>query len=574
MSNESDAREEAARPLRTQLHLDELLSELQDRLRTVSASRDRVDGLLEAVLAVGSDLDLQTVLHRIVEAAVRLVDARYGAVGVIGEGGVLSQFLTVGIDEEGYARIGSLPQGRGILGVLTKEPRPLRLHNLSEHPASFGFPANHPPMSSFLGVPIRVRHEIFGNLYLTEKAGGGDFDDEDETVVLALAAAAGVAIENARLYGEARRQQRWLQASSEVTTALLSGEDPDEVLRMVAARARDLAEADLAAIALPLGGDLVIEVADGPQAQELVGVRLDPDTSLIADAFRTSSTTAYDDLRHDPRAAGDQHIGTAFGPAMLVPLRSGGTTRGILYVANRVGGTVFAHPEQTMLEAFAGQASLALELARQRQETEQLSLFRDRDRIARDLHDLVIQRLFATGLQLESSMRYMTRPEAGDAVQQAVADLDKTIKEIRSTIYGLQRADRASSSSLRARIVELTEEFTPALGFTPALRLEGLVDTRVPAAIGDEVLAVLREGLANVVRHAHAHRADVSVAVDDLQVTVIVGDDGVGLSDNGRRSGLANLDARAAAFEGDFSAAALPERGTQLRWRVPLGDDD
>ena len=531
-------------------------------------------GLLDALLVVGTGLDLQTVLHRIVEAAVQLVDAQYGALGVIDDVRLLSQFLTVGIDEATAAEIGPLPRGGGILGLLIDDPRPLRLHDLGEHPAAFGFPAHHPPMKSFLGVPIRVRDEIFGNLYLTEKVGGADFDKEDERVVLALAAAAGVAIENARLYDDVRHSERWLQASAEVTTALLSGTEPDEVLQLVAARARDLVEADFAAIVLPLGDTLVIEVANGDSAGRVTGKRIDPHASLIGDAFRGGTTIAIDDIHQSPHWPNNSETLDDFGPIIIVPLVAGGGARhGVLWVGNLVGGRRFRDAHQTMLEAFADQAALGLELARQRRETEQLSLFRDRDRIARDLHDTVIQRLFATGMQLESSMRFMTGPEASERVQSAVSDLDKTIKEIRSTIYSLQRSDRSSSSSLRARIVELIEELTPALGFTPNLRLEGLVDTRVSANVGDNLLPVLREALSNTARHAQSDRADVSVVVDDDSVTLTVTDDGVGLSEDGRRSGLANLDARAGALGGTFTAHRAPEGGTELSWRVPLGDD-
>jgi signal transduction histidine kinase len=559
------------RPLRAQLHLDELLTELQARLQTVLTTRDRVHGLLNAVLAIGGELDLQVVLRHIVESATSLVDARYGALGVIGESDSLSQFVTVGIDEETITKIGPYPQGHGILGVLIKDPKPLRLHDLADHPASFGFPPNHPPMRSFLGVPVRVRDEVFGNLYLTEKAGGADFDDEDETVLLALAAAAGVAIENARLYDETRRRERWLRASAEVTTALLSGTEPDDVLRLVAERARDLAGSDLAAIALPLGGSLAVEVAHGAFGDKVAGMRVDPDASLVGAVYKSGQSLAIPDLRTEPRAAASHLIRADIQAAVFVPLRAAGGTLGVLYVANRRGGPGFGPADQEMLEGFADQAALALELARQRRETEQLSLFRDRDRIARDLHDLVIQRLFATGMQLESSMRYMTGPEATRYVQAAVDDLDKTIKEIRSTIYALQRPTRASAS-LRARIVELVEEYTAALGFTPSLRLEGLVDTRVSTTIGENVLAVIREALSNAARHAKASHVEVTVVVDEFRVTVIVADNGIGLARDGRRSGLANLEARAEGLDGEFVALTAPEGGTEITWRVPLND--
>ncbi len=531
-----------------------------------------MQGLLDAVLAVGSDLDLPTVLQRIVEAAVKLVDARYGALGVIGDGEVLSQFITVGIDDDTIKEIGPFPRGHGILGVLIKDPQPLRLHRLADHPASYGFPAHHPPMSTFLGVPIRIRDEVFGNLYLTNKADAADFDENDQSVVQALAAAAGVAIANARLFDEAQRRQRWFAASAEVTTSLLSGTEPDEVLQLVAERARELAGADISAIALPIGDDLAIEVAHGEFAHAIIGQRVALDESLVGLVFQTGEAFSVADLLTDPRAAAAHQVGGELGPAIFVPLRAADHTRGVLYVAKREGADAFRPTDQPMLEGFAAQASLALELARQRRETEQLSLFRDRDRIARDLHDLVIQRLFATGMQLESSMRYMTTPEAGDYVQNAVDDLDKTIKEIRSTIYALQRDDRSGGRSLRGRIVALIEEYSGALDFTPALRLEGLVDTRVSARIAENLLAVIREALSNAARHAKAAHVDVVVSVDETHATATITDDGIGLVADARRSGLANLEHRATELGGEFSAEAAPEGGTEITWRVPLDD--
>ena len=533
---------------------------------------ERVQGLLDAVFLIGSNLDLHTVLRRIVEAAARLVKARYGALGVLGPDETLAEFVTVGMDETLTKSIGAFPQAHGVLGVLIKDPRPLRLHNIADHPLSYGFPPNHPPMRSFLGVPLRVRDEVFGNLYLTEKADGADFDEQDESIVLTLAAAAGVAIENARLYEQTHRRERWLQASAEVTTALLSGDEPDDVLRLVARCARDLAAADLAAIALPLGDSLAIEVADGEFAAEMLGMRLDKNRSLVGAVYLDGRSLSVPDLRTDPRAAAGHLIRANIEAAMFVPLRAAGTTLGVLYVANRRGGRSFNDAEQAMLEGFAGQATIALELARKQRETEKLSLFRDRDRIARDLHDLVIQRLFATGMQLESSLRYMTRPEAVENVQQAVDDLDKTIKEIRSTIYALQRPERSATRSLRARIVELVEEYATPLGFTPGLRLEGLVDTHVPTAVGENVVAVVRESLSNVARHARAGRADVAVLVESDAVTVSITDDGVGLSPDGHRSGLANLQARASGLGGRFNAVTSPRGGTQVCWQVPLPD--
>ena len=275
MPPENPQGDDRARPVLPQLQLDDLLTELQSRLATVLTTRDRVHGLLEAIVSIGGDLDLESVLRSIVEAATTLVDARYGALGVIGEDARLSRFITTGVTQEQIEALEHWPHGLGILGLLIKDPRPIRLADLSAHPESFGFPANHPPMKRFLGVPIRVRDEVFGNLYLTEKAGGEEFDDDDQSVVSALATAAGVAIENARLYQEARRRERWLEASGEVSTALLSGTEPGEVLDLVVRRAREICDADLATVALAKDGpeEFVVRAADGRHASVLERIR-------------------------------------------------------------------------------------------------------------------------------------------------------------------------------------------------------------------------------------------------------------------------------------------------------------
>ena len=293
----------AATPgLLPELHLDELLRQLQERLQVVLTTRDRMNGLLEAVVAIGSDLNLETMLRRITEAAVGLADARYGALGVIGEDGRLAEFVPVGVDEAQIGQIAHWPRGEGLLGLLVREPRLLRLADIAAHPKSAGFPAGHPPMRGFLGVPVRVRGEVFGNLYLTEKVGGGEFTADDEAVVSALGAAAGVAIENARLYSEARRQQRWLRASGEVTTRLLSGTGQAEVLAALAAQALELSGADLAMVALPDGdsGRLVIEHADGDGAAAVRGLVLPVSQSLSGLVLETGQPQEVGDFAADP----------------------------------------------------------------------------------------------------------------------------------------------------------------------------------------------------------------------------------------------------------------------------------
>ena len=354
-------------------------------------------------MTVGSDLDLEAVLRHIVESARTLVDARYGALGVLDETGTsLSQFLTVGLDEDTYRAIGPLPKGHGILGLLILEPRPIRLPDLREHPDSYGFPPNHPPMKSFLGVPVRVRDQVFGNLYLTDKTSAEVFTDIDEELVIGLASAAGVAIENARL-----------------------------------------------------------------------------------------------------------HI-----------------------------------------------------------RVKELALLEDRERIARDLHDTVIQRLFATGLRLQGAARLAQRPEVAERIAQAVDDLDLTVKHIRTAIFGLEASQR-TAGGLRQRILSLSSEAAGPLGFEPHVLFDGPVDT-VSEEVAVELLAVLREALTNAARHARAARVDVEV-VSNGEVVLRVVDDGQGLPDERRSGGrgLSNMEARAARLGGSLHVTSTNGSGTVIEWRVP-----
>ncbi|MFI7643647.1 GAF domain-containing protein [Nonomuraea sp. NPDC049400] len=554
-----------------QMRLDELLAELQTRLNAVLSTRDRVHALLEAVVSVGSDLDLETVLRRIVETATKLVDASYGALGVVGEDRTLIQFIPVGLSEGEIAKIEHWPHGLGLLGLLIKDARPLRLSRISDHPESYGFPPGHPPMGTFLGVPVRVRDEVFGNLYLTEKRGGGDFDEEDEAVVIALATAAGVAVENARLYEESRQRETWLQASSEITTSLLSGAGLHEVLTTMAARARQMCDADLVQVLLPeaSGETLTVDVAEGEGAGELLGTTFEVSATPAGEAFRRGAPVSERDLLSAPYPDSPlRRLG--YGPALMVPLGTAPQVRGVLALAKRSGRLPFSGADQHMMESFAGQAAVALELAETRRDAERLGLLEDRDRIAKDLHDVVIQRLFATAMTLMSTVRLVERPEAGKRLQHAIDELDETIRQIRSSIFALQTPREDAAPSLRTQIVDLVEGAGGHLGFMPGLRMEGQIDTVVPEHVAEHLLAVLREALSNVVRHSRATRAEVSVEVANQRLTLVVTDNGVGLGEKGRRSGLRNIEERADRLGGTAELEAPAEGGTRLRWHVPL----
>jgi signal transduction histidine kinase len=557
-----------ARLILPQLRLDDLLTELQARLDTVLATRDRVHALLEAVVSIGSDLDLETVLRRIIEAATALVDARYGALGVIGEDGEhLAQFITVGVTEEEIEAIGHWPHGHGLLGLVIKEPRPLRLPDISAHPESSGFPGSHPPMRRFLGVPIRVREVVFGNLYLTEKVSGAEFDEEDEAIVTALATAAGVAIENARLYQEARRRERWLQASAEISNALLSGTAPEEVVGLVARRAREICDADLATVSLAdeASQEFVVAAADGEHAEVFDGLRIPLDDAVTARVYREGASLLLEDGSQATIAANIRpaiHI----GPTLIVSLGSGQSARGVLAVVNNPGRSAFNDATLRLLEPFAAQAAVALELAERRRDAERIVVLEDRERIAKDLHDTVIQRLFATAMTLMSAIKITQKTEVARRVQGAVDDLDDTIRQVRSTIFALQA--EPGDHGLRSRVHAIADAAAETLGFAPSVRLDGLLDTSISPEMGEQLLAVLQEAVSNIARHAKARAVSINVDVGD-ELILRVEDDGIGVASGGRSSGLRNMADRAEALGGSFGTHGGAQGGTVLVWRVP-----
>lgn len=571
MENAEGARE--ARVRLPQLRLDELLEELQARLDAARGTRDRVHSLLEAVLSVGRELDLEQALRSIVEAAAALVDAEYAALGVIGpDGKRLSAFHTVGVDEEQIARIGPYPEGHGILGELIRHPESLRLPKLSEHPASYGFPAHHPPMNTFLGVPIRVRDHVFGNLYLTEKRGGQQFDEDDEAVLATLAVAAGVAIDNARLYEESRLRERWLEANAEITHTLMSGADQGGALSLIADRAREITASALSVVAMPVSGTdtLAVELAIGQEADVWRGVVLPVEGTLVGQAFVHRAPVSTADVSRDSPLSVGPPRSDGLGPAVAVPIGSRDEAQGVVLLVRQSGGREFTGKETEALQVFAAQAAVAMELAERRQDAEQITLLEDRDRIARDLHDLAIQRLFATGMTLQSAGRRVQDDVASERILRAVDDLDETIKIIRSTIFGLRSRDD-TAPGLRARAVRAIGEAAPLLGFAPSVRMEGLLDTHVPGKTADHVMAVLTEALTNIARHARADRADVVLDTDGKQVRLTVTDNGVGIPAGGRRSGLANMAERARSLGGDMELQSPEGKGARLVWHAPLG---
>ncbi|AGL16967.1 GAF domain-containing protein [Actinoplanes sp. N902-109] len=551
----------------SRVRLDELLQEMLDRVGDVVASRERLRSLLDAVVGIGADLDLRSTLQRIVAAACALADARYGALGVIGDDrSELADFITHGIDAPTHARIGDLPRGQGVLGVLITDPEPVRLPDITRHPGSYGFPPGHPPMHSFLGVPVRTRDQIFGNLYLAEKQGAAEFSDDDEEIVVALAAAAGVAIDNARLYAVVQRRERWLAATAEITSVLLGTVRRTEALGLIARRAREVSGAELVMVLLhdEENARFVIEVADGADAGygRLTGKLLPVDEATAAEIGR-EKYRRVDDLR----AAADWPGPVPAGPAMAVPLTAAETLHGVLIIA-RPADQSPGDEDAAQLATFAGQAALALERARAQEERQQLVVLEDRERIARDLHDVVIQRLFATGMHLQSMVRQVTKPEVAERINAAVDDLDATIRDIRRSIFELRAP---AGPSLRAELIEAVQAAAEALGFQPVLDLAGPVDSALPDRVEPELMAVLREALSNIVRHARAASVRISLRAADGEAVLRVEDDGVGLDPACARGGLVNMGERAHDLGGTFQAGPGPGgAGTVLTWRIPL----
>ncbi|HEY3737043.1 MAG TPA: GAF domain-containing protein [Jatrophihabitans sp.] len=554
------------------LELDVLIDRLVESAQGVKRAQDRLRGLLRANELISGHLNLVDVLRYIVQAACDLADAKYGALGVIASDGSLEQFIHVGIADELAAEIGALPQGKGLLGALINDPKPIRLEDMGADPRSVGFPDRHPPMESFLGVPIRVGDDVFGNLYLTGSS-RGKFSADDEELMRSLAGTAGTAISNARLYAESQRRQRWLAASAEIGAQLLadSGEDP---LRMVARNAQEIADADLVAIVLvtPDGESGMVEVAIGDGAEELVARQRQLTHMLVGQVIRNATPIQLRSLAE----GGD--LGTIdllpgqpvidVGPLMLLPLTGSADTRGALVIVRRAGRSVFTGADLEMVGGFASHASIALELSAARSDRQRIALLEDRDRIARDLHDHVIQQLFAVGLSIEGTAALVS-PDHAQRLRDQVADIDRTIRQIRTSIFELRGALGGMSGATRQRVLEIVGELTVVLGFAPQVVFSGQVDLTVVGDLADDVVAVIREALTNVARHAHASAVVTDVTVSSGEVELTISDNGIGISEPSRVSGLENLRKRAERRGGSFDVTKAPTGGTRLTWKAP-----
>jgi signal transduction histidine kinase len=553
------------------LRLDELLTQLVDRAQEALQTQDRLRGLLDANQSIVGDLDLPTVLRRIVEAAVELVGAEYGALGVIApDRGGLEEFVHVGLDDDAVARIGHLPEGKGLLGALIDDPYAIRLDHLGEDTRSIGFPEGHPPMDTFLGVPVRVREEVFGNLYLTN-ARSGQFDDDDEAVVNALAATAGVAIENARLFGQSRQRQEWLQASAEVTRRVLTV-SPEVALQAIVDTVQELSGADLVALVVPDDDrtGLTVTAAVGPSAGGMVGEQLPLEGTAAAHVLESGTAVLVDGAAGDVEGAYLPR-NLALGASMLLPLVDSGGVRSVVVAARRKDRRHFTAVDLEMGRTFATHASLALELAEARQDQQRMALLEDRTRIAHDLHDHVIQQLFAAGMTLQGVAVGMADDKRASLLDKVVDTLDDAVKQIRTSIFQL-RPHSYSGTSLRSSVLAVAAEVAPALGFEARVDFDGPIDAVSDPELADDVLAVVREALSNTAKHAGAGSALVRLHASATELHVEVADDGVGLGDSERRSGLGNLRSRADRRGGSLALSAPPTgQGLVVTWSVPLG---
>ena len=530
---------------------------------------NKIQGLLSAVASIAEEPNLDAVLMRIVQAACKLVGAQYAALGVIGENGRLSHFVTEGIDPELAKLIGPFPIGHGVLGLLIRDPRPIRLPNLHDHPASYGFPKHHPPMRTFLGVPIRVRDSVFGNLYLTEKYGGELFTDEDQKMAVALAGAAGFAIENARLFDDAQLRTQWLEAGRKMAVRLMGShtDDPAASRSWVAKTALDVSGSVLVLLAGPPNEAGQVEVLScaGRGADEWQGKLLDLDSASMRNVLATGPPATFTTASQllGPVAGG------LAGPALLASLGTHGAEQGMFILVRGRNEPAFTALTVEMAAVYCAQSALALELAKTHQIREQLVLYADRDRIAQDLHDVVIQRLFAAGLNVQSLARFVSGNEGLSRLRTITDELDVTIKELRDTIYSL-RVSSGETELLSSRILNAIGKVSRSFASAPRIVLSGPIDSRVAPDLAEQLLAVVTEGVSNAVRHAQADEIDVGVSASDGVLCVTVSDDGCGIGNPGGTSGLANMEARALNLNGVFHVESVACHGTRFHWSVPL----
>ncbi|MEV5068756.1 GAF domain-containing protein [Microbacterium sp. LMI12-1-1.1] len=548
--------------------LEDAISALVAQSAKVMRTQGRLRALLRANQAVVEQSDLTLVLRSIVEAAVELVDARYGAMGVISpERDALEQFIYVGLSEEDAAAIGHLPEGRGLLGALITDSRPILLAEMEGDPRAAGFPPHHPPMHSFLGVAVRVGDEVFGNLYLTNHRDGG-FSEEDEQLLEALAATAGFAIGNARLLAEAKVRAHWMTAAAELSAAILST-STTTALDLLVTRVREVSGAEQVTILLPSEDDGRFRVAatNGEAEAVLRATEIDPSTVFagrVLDDPRPHTQPRRPIDADDPLLIVREGVS---GPVMAIPLQNGPLFWGVMCISRGPDDSRFSPAETEGAVDLSSRASIALELARAGEEAQRALLADDRRRIARDLHDHVIQQLFGAGLGLQALASSVGPGPAADGISETIDQLDDAIAQIRTVIFALSHRD---DTSVRHRVLDVVGEVSSGARRPPAIRFNGPVDLLVRDELATDVVAVARELLCNAIRHAQADHVSLDVTASDDRVAVVVEDDGGGIPADAALSGLDNLRQRAEQRRGAFVVESSPV-GTTVRWIAPTG---
>ncbi len=547
----------------------------QHGLDELLAARDQMEQLLRVIVEIGSDLDLDATLRRIVCAARDLTSAPYGALAIRDPGGTLISFIHEGIDADKVRQIGPLPVGKGILSVSLLDAPALRLDDLTQHPAAVGFPDQHPAMRAFLGVPITIRGTVFGSLYLSHDDPARVFSEPDEVAARALAFAAAVAIDNAQVFERERTSVKWLDASREITTALLSNIEPSRPpLQLIAERACALTEAEQAIVLVPVDADLaideidtlVVSVAVGLNAAEVLGQRVPVDGSTSGRVFRSGTPLITESLTYPIQAFTD--VGQR--PAIVMPLRTHDEVAGVIAVARGADQPPFDSSYLDLVSDFATHATIALMLAWGREHARQLTIVAERERIAHDLHDHVIQRLFAAGMDLQGTVARVRSPEISDRLNRTLDDLQTIIEEIRTTIFQL-KSPLGTDGDFRNRIQRVVADLTENRDIATTVRMHGPM-TAVGGELAEHAEAVTAEAVSNAVRHSGASRLTIEVRVGDM-LTVDISDNGCGISaDTSRRSGLANMSYRAVQVGGSCEISRPSEGGTRVRWAAPLAD--
>lgn len=550
-----------------------LVSRMHEQLDELLAARDQMEQLLRVIVELGSDLDLDATLHRIIGAARELTSAPYGALAVRDPEGDLLRFVHEGIDVATARLIGHLPVGKGLLSLSLLDTPALRMDDLTTHPSAVGFPEHHPAMRAFLAVPITIRGIVFGNLYLTHDEPGRAFSESDEVAARALAFAAAVAIDNAQLFERERTSVKWMEASREITTALLSSAEPHQrPLELVAERLCNLTDAEQAIVLLPADPDLpddeidalVVSAAVGAYAAEVIGRRVPVDSSTSGAVFRSGTPVITESLRYPIQAFTD--VGQR--PAIVMPLRAHDQVVGVIAIARGADQPPFDKSYLDLVSDFASHAAMALVLASARSDARRLTILAERERIAHDLHDHVIQRLFAAGMDLQGTLARARSPEVADRLNRTLDDLQTIIEEIRTTIFQL-KSPLGENGDFRQRIQRVVADLTENRDIVTTMRMHGPMTT-VGGELAEQAEAVTAEAISNVLRHSGASRLTIEVSVSDMFVLDII-DNGCGIPvGNSRSSGLANMKYRAEQLGGACEITNPPEGGTRVHWVAPL----